>query len=257
MGGLTSTVIVRHDRVGDFVLHAREFGEAGAHDAPVIVLVHGLVVSSRYMVPTARLLAPHHRVLAPDLPGFGGSDTAQPALDVPALARVLGQWLDALSLRRVVLVGNSLGCQVVAHHAARDAGRIESVVLSAPTMDAAARSPLAQIGRLALTVPRESPSLVPIFLRDFVDAGVRRTWSTFRHGLAHRIEDDLPRIDVPTLIVRGEHDPIVPAAWAQSLVRSLPQGRLREIEGGAHANNYSDAVAFAALVAEHMRGSAR
>lgn len=246
-------MIVRHDRVGPFTIHAREFDEATAPDAPVVVLVHGLVVSSRYMVPTARLLAPNHRVLAPDLPGFGGSPTRQPALDIPALANVLGEWLDALSLERVVLVGNSLGCQIVAHHAARDAGRIESIVLSAPTMDARARTRLAQIGRLALTVPRESPSLVPIFLRDFIDAGVRRTWATFRYGLAHRIEDHMPHIAVPTLVVRGEHDPIVPAAWARQLARSLPQGSLREIEGGAHANNYSDAKSFAGLVAEHIR----
>jgi pimeloyl-ACP methyl ester carboxylesterase len=51
-------------------MHARVGGRVGA---PAVVLLHGLGVSSRYMLPLARELAPHFRVYAVDLPGFGRS----------------------------------------------------------------------------------------------------------------------------------------------------------------------------------------
>jgi len=54
-------------------MHARVSGSPG--DGPVVVLVHGLVVSARYMIPAMKLLALLHRVYAPDLPGSGKSGT--------------------------------------------------------------------------------------------------------------------------------------------------------------------------------------
>ncbi|WP_292510847.1 alpha/beta fold hydrolase, partial [Methylobacterium sp.] len=50
-----------------------------------VILVHGLGMSSRYMIPLARHLAPHFRVYAPDLPGFGLSDKPHRALTVREL----------------------------------------------------------------------------------------------------------------------------------------------------------------------------
>ncbi|MFL5665138.1 MAG: alpha/beta fold hydrolase, partial [Ktedonobacteraceae bacterium] len=54
-------------------------------DAPVVVLVHGLSVSSGYMVPTAQYLAPYYRVYVPDLPGFGKSAKPSHILNVTEL----------------------------------------------------------------------------------------------------------------------------------------------------------------------------
>ncbi len=54
-------------------MHARVSEDRSPEGRPAVILVHGLVVSSRYMVPTLRQLAPHYRVYAPDLPGFGKS----------------------------------------------------------------------------------------------------------------------------------------------------------------------------------------
>jgi pimeloyl-ACP methyl ester carboxylesterase len=51
-----------------------------------VVLVHGLGLSGRYMLPTAEHLAPHFPVYVPDLPGFGDSEKPAQTLDVPALA---------------------------------------------------------------------------------------------------------------------------------------------------------------------------
>lgn len=63
-----------------------------------IVFVHGLGVSGRYLVPTARLLLGDARVHVPDLPGFGLSGGPRRALDIHALAGALGAWLAAARL---------------------------------------------------------------------------------------------------------------------------------------------------------------
>lgn len=67
-------------------VHARESVDDGAPAGRVpVVLVHGQVVSSRYMLPLARRIAPHRRVLAPDLPGYGLSDDPGYPLDLEGL----------------------------------------------------------------------------------------------------------------------------------------------------------------------------
>lgn len=79
-----------------------------------MVLVHGLVVSSRYMVPTLERLAPYHRVYAPDLPGFGKSDKPPRVLNVAELSDSLVAWMEKIGLKSAALVGNSFGCQIIA-----------------------------------------------------------------------------------------------------------------------------------------------
>jgi 2-hydroxy-6-oxonona-2,4-dienedioate hydrolase len=214
----------------------------------VVVLVHGLVVSSRYMVPTAEQLAPHCRVFAPDLPGFGRSEKPRRVLDVAGLSDALSAWMGEVGLERAALVGNSFGCQIIADLAVRHPGRVERAVLQGPTMDPLGRSVPRQVGRFLLDAPREPLSLLPIELLDYLSAGTRRAWRTFRYALEDRIEEKLPNMRVPTLVVRGSRDPIVPQRWAEEATRSLPMGRLVVIQGSAHTVNYSSPLELARVV---------
>jgi 2-hydroxy-6-oxonona-2,4-dienedioate hydrolase len=213
-----------------------------------VVLVHGLVVSSRYMVPTAERLAPHHWIFAPDLPGFGKSEKPPQALDVAGLSDALSAWMGEFGLERAALVGNSMGCQVIADLAVRHPGRVERAVLQGPTMDPKGRSVPRQGGRFLLDVPREPLSLVPIELLDYLSVGTRRAWRTFRFALEDRIEEKLPYMRVPTLVVRGSRDPIAPQRWAEEVAGMLPMGRLSVIPGAAHAANYGWAAQFARII---------
>src|SRR4051812_3167285 len=101
--------------------------------APTVVMVHGLIVSSRYMIPTAKRLAAFCRVYVPDLPGYGHSDEPPCFLDVPGLADALARWMDAVGLPRAVLLGNSFGCQIVVDFAARYPERVDRAILVGPT----------------------------------------------------------------------------------------------------------------------------
>ncbi len=234
-------------------MHARVSVDRAGN--PAVVLVHGLVVSSRYMIPTAQKLAPYHEVYVPDLPGFGRSEKPPSVLDVAGLSDSLAAWMEAVGLGSAVLVGNSVGCQVIADLALRHPERVERAVLQGPTMDPEARTALRQAARLALDGTREPPSLLPIMLLDYLSAGLRRSFSTFQHALEDRMEEKLPHLRVPTLVVRGDRDPIVPQRWAERAARLLPEGkgRLVVVPGAAHTMNYAAPSELARVVRAFVR----
>ena len=234
-------------------MHAR-VSEDQVTGGPPVVLVHGLVVSGRYMVPLLDELGRSHAVYAPDLPGFGRSEGPARALDVVGLSDALAAWMRAVGLRRAALVGNSMGCQVIAGLALRHPGLVEKVVLQGPTMDPRARSAPRQVWRLLLDTTCEPPSLTAIEGLDLFRAGVFRSWRTFRHALEDPIEERLPKMRVPALVVHGLRDRISPQSWAEEVACLLPDGRLVVLPGAAHAANYSASAEFARAVRSFLTG---
>src|SRR5438045_2623926 len=89
-------------------MHARVSLHTSA-EAPNVVLVHGLGVSSRYMVPTAERLARYCSVYAPDLPGFGKSAHPRHVLDIPRMADALDAWMEKVGLGSAAFIRKSLG----------------------------------------------------------------------------------------------------------------------------------------------------
>jgi 2-hydroxy-6-oxonona-2,4-dienedioate hydrolase len=208
-------------------------------DAPTVVMVHGLIVSGRYMLPTARRLARHARVYIPDLPGYGHSAKPSHVLPVPELADALAEWMGAVALARAVMLGNSFGCQIVVDLAARYPERVERCVLVGPTTDPQARTAHQQIGHWLINLPGEPLPLAFVVARDIWDMGARRAVTTFRHMLSDDVAAKLPQVQAPTLVVRGGRDTSVPQRWAEEAARLLPHARLVVIPGAAHTLNYN------------------
>ncbi|MEA2690725.1 MAG: 2-hydroxy-6-oxonona-2,4-dienedioate hydrolase [Acidobacteriota bacterium] len=229
----------RFVQVSGLRMHVRlAAGPAGGGGAP-LVLVHGLGVSSRYMVPLAEILASSRAVYAPDIPGFGKSDKPRRALDIHQQAEILAAWMSAMGLDRAAFFGHSLGCQVVADLAYHHPEAVDRLVLAAPTIDDHGRSVPRELLRLLRDVPREPFSLVPIVAADYLRAGLGRALRTLRYGLADRIEEKLPRLAMPALVLRGERDPVVSEPWTERVCRLLPRGRLAIVPKAAHAFHFS------------------
>jgi pimeloyl-ACP methyl ester carboxylesterase len=222
----------------------RRWRAFGAEGAPPLVLVHGLGVSSRYLVPVAERLAAERRVLAPDL--------ADEPADVPGRARVLGAWLDELDLPRVPLLANSLGCQIGAELAVAEPDRVAALVLVGPTVDPRARSLLRQAARLVATAPFERPSLVPLVALEYGSHPLG-TLRAARRMVEHRLEEQLPQVVCPVLVVRGSHDRICPQAWGEEVAR-LGRGRLEVLRGG-HALNFTSPDELAAATTRFLDGA--
>jgi 2-hydroxy-6-oxonona-2,4-dienedioate hydrolase len=234
-------------------VHVRVGPRPARPRATPVIMVHGAIVSSLYLVPTAALLGRDRPVLVPDLPGFGRSDKPRRQLSVPELADALVAWMDAVGIRRAILLGNSLGCQVVADVAARYPKRVTHLVLVGPTTDPRRRSAWQQAARVALDYAVERPSLVPVELLDVVRLGPRRVVQTMRASLADRIERKLPRIEAPTLVVRGTRDVLCTRAWAREVTARLRRGWLVEVPGVGHVVNYSAPAALTRLVRRFLR----
>jgi pimeloyl-ACP methyl ester carboxylesterase len=211
-----------------------------------LVLVHGLAVSHRYLMPLAAKLAGHHPVHVIDLPGFGLSSDPGRVLNVAEHADHLADWLEATGLPPTVVLGNSFGCQVAVDLAVRYPNRVRGLVLVGPTVDPAARTAFRQILRWLGDTALEDPLQLPILARDLRDAGPHRVVETLAHALHDPIEHKLPLISVPVLVTRGSRELIVPMAWARAATRLLPLGELAVVPG-PHNANYAAADHLAEL----------
>ena len=226
-------------KINGRVMYARVSTHSAPPTAPTVVLVHGLSVSSGYMVPTAVRLAPSYHVYLPDLPGFGKSAKPSHILTVPELADALADWMQARDLPPAMLLGNSLGCQIIVHFALKYPERITHAVLVGPTMDPKARSIPKAAYRLACDMFCEPPTFLPVLVREYLAAGPRRTIRTLQYGFADRMEEHLSGVHIPTLVVRGARDPIVGEAWTEEVHRLLPQSDLVVVRGAGHAVNFN------------------
>lgn len=216
--------------------------------APAIILVHGLSVSSRYMLPTAIRLAPWYRVYIPDFPGFGKSPKTSHVLNISESADTLAAWMQALKLPSATLLGNSLGCQIIVQLALKYPEYIERAILVSPTMDPKARTIHQLAGRLLIDLSCEPPHFLPVLVREFLAAGITCTLRALRHALDDPIEDHLPHMHIPTLVVRGSRDPIVSQEWAEKVTHLLPDSQLVVIAGAAHAVNFNSPEQLVPLI---------
>ena len=220
-----------------------------AGKGPPVVLVHGLGVSGRYMLPLAESLAERCSVLAPDLPGYGRSQKPPAPLGISELASALAGCLDALGLERAAFVANSMGCQILTELAVRFPERVGPLVLIGPTVDPKLRLARRQLMGGLRESAREPLSLLALVAHDNSRMGVRALLATMRSALDDRIEQRLPLIEQPALVLRGERDGFVSAEWAEQVAALLPRGRLVVVPREPHAVHYTRPDLVAAVVA--------
>ncbi len=237
----------RFVRVDGLRVHVRIWPGPPA-GGPPLALIHGLGMSSRYMVRIAGLLCAGRPVYAPDIPGFGRSATPRRPLDVQEQAELLAAWMRVLGLDRAAFLGHSLGSQVVADLANRHPRLVERLILAAPTIDDRERSVPRELLRLLRDAPREPLSLIPLVAADYLRAGPGRILRTLRYALADPLEEKLPTLEMPALVVRGGRDPVVSEPWTEKVCQLLPRGRLAVIPAAAHALQLSHPRELAALL---------
>ncbi|MGW1811222.1 alpha/beta fold hydrolase [Streptomyces sp. NPDC002078] len=155
---------------------------------PPVVCVHGAGVSSRGFGPFLEVLGLRHDAWTVDLPGFGASAGPPYPLGLRALADAVVEWLTAVGLEQVVLLGGSFGCQVAVDAAVRHPDRVAGLVLVGPTVDPVARGFMRQLLRWMRNAPHERVSMAPLNLADHRDAGGRRIAGAFTESLRDRIE---------------------------------------------------------------------
>jgi pimeloyl-ACP methyl ester carboxylesterase len=243
--------VSRYTEIDGRMLHVRQRGTG--RPATPLVMLHGLAVSHRYLMPTARRLGPRP-VYLPDLPGFGLSDKPEAVLDVPGHARAVAAWMDRQGVGPAAVLGHSFGAQVAVELAVTRPGLVTALILGNPGTDPAAATVPAQLWRLVRLLPHERWWQAPILARDIRDAGPRRILRTLHHAVRDHVEAKLPGVRVPALFIGGEFDRIAPPEWLAQAAALTPLGRTSMLGGTAHNIATTAAPRVAAAIEAFLAG---
>ncbi len=238
------------------------YSESGSGDT--IVLVHGLLVDGRLWRKVVPRLEKDFHVVVPDLPLGSHKLALNEDADrtPPGIAKLIADFIEALDLRDVTLVGNDTGGALSQMVATRHGDRIARLVLTpsdafdnflpmlfkplqlaakVPGLLHAAIQPLrfAPVRRLPiafgwLSKKRPDPAIEADWVRPFfADAGVRRDVTEFVAAIDNRYTleaaEALRSFDKPTLIAWATEDRIFPREHGEELARRIPNARLEWI----------------------------
>jgi pimeloyl-ACP methyl ester carboxylesterase len=217
---------------------------AGRGEGSPVVFVHGLSASWRWWRPVLAYLERHEAHVV-DLPRRRAPGDA---------ARWLGRWMDAAGLEGADVVGHSLGGLVAAELAAADARRIRRLVLVAPAGIPTGRGLAAHALPLLATMRDAPTSLFAHAVRDGLRAGPASLLRGGLYAIRSDIRDDLAAIDVPTLLIWGERDPLVPPGLAEEWAQALPDVRLVILAGAGHAPMFDAPAELARHISGFLSG---
>lgn len=271
-------------------LHGQSYTYRTAGNGPLVLLLHGIAGSSATWERVIPRLSARHRVIAPDLLGHGESAKAGGDYSLGAYANLIRDLLETLGEERGTVIGHSLGGGVAMQFAYQYPERCERLVLVSsgglgrdvhailraavlpgaelvlPWLSVAATRGIGTVvkalGRfgfresadLAETwrsfISLEEPSARRAFLqtvRGIIDIGGQRVSATDKLYLS---------AGMPTLIVWGEEDPVIPLAHAHRAHEVIPGSRLEVFSGAGHYPYIDDPVRFAAIVLDFIQTTA-
>ena len=268
-------------------LHGHAFSYTDSGSGSVLMFIHGILGSQKQWAHLVDQLDDNHRLIVPDL--FGHGESAKPIGDysLGAHAATLRDLLDRLGIAQVTLVGHSLGGGIAMVFSYLFPERVERLVLVAsgglgrevsPLLRSATlpgaeyvlpviasgwmRDRIAAAGRLLGAVGvRPGRDLNEVWggFTSLGDADTRRAFlATTRAvidpgGQSVSAHDYLPdSTPIPTLVVWGTKDRMIPAWHAASATTSMPNCRVELFQGAGHFPHLDDPDRFAALVRDFV-----
>lgn len=271
-------------------IHGHQVSYRMGGEGPVILLVHGMAGSSSTWRSVWDDLTARATVIAPDLPGHGRTDKPRGDYSLGAQASFLRDLLVALGHDRATVVGTSLGGGIALQFSYQYPERLERLVLvgagglgeevtpilrliSVPGTDLlfpalfqpvfrdAARTVGGWSGRVGLKPAAATDEIFRAYA-SLVDPETR---TAFVHTLRSVVDRRGQRVsahdrlylasDVPTLIVWGEKDPIIPVSHGHAAHEAMPGSRLEIIPGVGHFPQVEDPRRFAEVVLEFVDGT--
>jgi pimeloyl-ACP methyl ester carboxylesterase len=252
--------------------------EVSGDSNPPVVFVHGLFSSSKTWKKVLLAASAGHPGIALDLPGSGFSDRPWPNdYSAPSQALALIDFLDARKIDRAVLVGNSLGGAVSLIAAAARPERVSGLVL----VDAAFPGVTIPWSFRTLRTPGLGELQIEFLVRPVVEFGLRHRLYARAENVTEETVSDwwdpipvpgtrraalgfvrsrtagyeglLAKIRVPTLIVWGKEDRLLPASDGMRLASEMPGARLVILADCGHLPQEEVPTAFSSIVAEFVK----
>jgi pimeloyl-ACP methyl ester carboxylesterase len=268
-------------------LHGRTIAYRREGRGSTIVLVHGIAGTAATWDAVVPLLARDHDVIAPDLPGHGASDPPVGDYSTGAYACALRDLLEVLEVDTATVVGHSLGGGIAMQFSYQFPERVERLVLvssgglgrevsaavraaglpgselvvpllaSAPArgagrvlgaaLRAAGRPPSTDLreGAKSLATLGHGPTRRAFIgtVRSLMDSRGQRVSATDRLYLTE---------DIPTLLVWGAHDTIIPVAHGHDAARAMPGSRMELFADAGHFPHIEEPERYAALLSDFV-----
>lgn len=243
---------------------------------PPVVLVHGMVNSSRHWRAVAERLAEHHTVIAPDLVGHGDSATPRGDYSLGAHATVIRDLLSALGIERATFVGHSLGGGIAMVFFWQFPERVERLALVSSGGLGPEVSPLLRSAAIpgfrrliavfanrftirAFAALGKQGRAIARALRPLGTPGARNAFvQTLRavidvHGQKVSAEDRLYLLgETPLLVVWGERDNTIPIAHGRAAHDAVPGSRFVTLPAAAHFPHLEDPDGLAGALREFV-----
>jgi len=271
----------------DIQLHGHRLSYRCGGSGPLLILIHGITNSSASWEPVLPLLERDFTVIAPDLLGHGDSAKPRGDYSLGSFASLLRDFMLALGHERATIAGHSLGGGIAMQMAYQFPERVERLVLVSsgglgrqvtPVLRAVALPgaelmlPLLASKALVNTGAKLGSLISKLGLRTGKDvaemaAGLAslqdiETRRAFVHTARSVIDVGGQRVDatdklylaetVPTLIMWGDCDPIIPARHGIRAHELMPGSRLRIFEGAGHFPHHDDTAGFVTTLADFV-----
>jgi len=236
--------------------------ESGDHEK-TLVLVHGLGASAERWIKVIPLFEKHFHVIVPDLIGFGLSEKPLTDYTIDFFTKFLQKFLMTLKIQNPVIIGSSLGGQISAEFTAENSQDVEKLILvspsgimkqSTPALDAyimAALYPNSQNAQNAFEMMEVSGNAIDEKITDdFVSRmkmpNAKLAFMSTILGLKNApvITKKLQTIDVPTMIIWGSDDPVIPVKFADEFVSSINNCKFFRMDGIGHTPYVQDPHSF-------------
>jgi pimeloyl-ACP methyl ester carboxylesterase len=236
-------------RVGQ---HSIYYEARGSGDP--LLLIHGLSGSGRWWARNVDSLSERHRVYVVDLAGFGRSRSA-PRIRLHDTAAFLRRWMDAVQIERASIVGHSMGGAIAATLAADHPDRVDRLIaVNAAALMANRRDLVFRFGS-GRVIASLSPSFLPVLMADSLRAGPFSLLGAARDVLNADLRTKLGQISVPTLVVWGANDRLLPVTLGQQLSQAIPDARLTVIPRAGHNPMWDQPEAFNTTVINFLAES--
>jgi len=225
--------------------------------AQTLIFLHGNYASSRWWLPQLERLPPNVQAFAPDLRGCGNpqgvslsTKEKKGQISIQDLSNDLAEFISALNLKNLILIGHSLGGVVATDYTLRNLNSVCGLLLedTGPPneiltgffaqslfipLEFGSRILMRNALRLA-GIPRRG-DLARSLVLDALAASPGQ-YMAFTSAVSRwNVESDLPSLDVPTLIVWGSKDRIMPPRIGRLYLRSLPQAEMLIVPGAGHS----------------------
>ncbi|SCK15012.1 Pimeloyl-ACP methyl ester carboxylesterase [Variovorax sp. HW608] len=234
-------------------------------DGPVVLFLHGAGGLAGFP-PFLQQIAKGRRLIAPDHPGFGQSQDADLIRDVPDMAMFYLDLIEQLDLTDVHVVGHSLGGWIAAEMAVRNSSRLKSLSLISPAGvrlkghpmgDIFIWSPEEEVRNLFCDQSIAERQLAQELSSEQIDVMLRNRYTFTKlawepRGFNPALQKWLHRVKVPTQVIWGKQDKVLPPALAAHWGRLIPHARVTTIESCGHLPLIEKPEETAQLVNAHL-----